>query len=472
MHRIGFLMFLAVLAGGLAWPQSSFAQDDKTLEERLDAIDVTDPDQLQEIAAWAMKNKNRKVRKEGRKLMKEVLELDEDHEAARASLGHVHVGKKWFKSKKAAEKAKFAMVAKEMKAKGYVKFKNGFIKKTDRRKWKKNWEKNDDLIWVSYEDVMRAKGYAKYEGEWLRVSKTDAKRAANHTRLTGEDILIVSSDHFIFHFQIPVKLVKRYTELVERLLDWFYEKFEFAALLEKDKLFNGNKPHIWGFSSQQQLLDWVTAYAEDYKFSKEMKEEFRKRPGGTLFWELSTVVNEKPEDMENGIIHQIAVMIFRHFIGKSVAPWMSEAVANLAEHELSREKIGVVTMSTGTKYDNNGGVADKKNFNTKDTPPQVKGLVKRADDLPIEQLSNLKLNSLNEDHLGQGYSHIEWAFNHDRAKLVEWLHYYRTSRFQNVPKKPEERNAYYIMQCLEKIYGWDGEEYMKNWRSYVKKNYR
>ena len=469
---------LALLAAFWALDLNAYGQDEVTPEEELEAkmeeIDVTDPDQLFEVALWAKAHKkSSKVRKEGRRLLREIIELDEDHEGARKELGFVYFNDKWM-SKKQKEKAEKKLRQKEMKEKGFIYFKKGWIKKADRRQWNNRWEKNDDGIWMSYEDVQRAKGYTFFKGAWLRLSDDDRKSMEHHRKMTGDDVLVVTTEHFVLHLDVPAKFAAKYQELVEQVYDWYVETFKVPAP-QRDMLFGGRRCHIWSFETAQQFQDWITTYAEEYDLDDDDKKQLRQRPSGYLISHkrLITTIAKKAEDKENPMIHHIGSMLVFWHTGNRHAPWLSEAMGHLVEHEHSSEKYGHTNCTTNSRYGGQGGVAQKQ-FNTKDSRPRTKSVVKAGDDRAVRELSMLGLNSLNGDDLAQGFSMTEWMYH---EKLDNMIRFLKSLRDFRVPKDIQGNDEKRRAACIEAGIkgGFEGmslDEFDQNWRKYVKKNYK
>ena len=456
-----FLTLVVALFGALVAPTPVIAQADGTteLEKKLDAIDLADADELCEVALWAMRHKDRKVRREGRKLMKEVLELDEEHEDARKALGHVRVGEKWYTSAKSAEKAKKKLLEVEMKENGFVKYKGGWIKPEDRRKWKRGkWKQDDNGVWKSEADVMREKGYVKYQGVWLKLSEQDRKLISEHRDLTGDDILIVTTKYFSLRLTVTPKFMEEYSKLVDDVYDWHAK--EFRLEVPGGRSLWPRTPHMWGFDNIQQFQDWLTNYKEDpYELTKESVKAFRENPGGWINTNpkqlVSTNTQKKDADIKNGLIHNVSHFIFTWQTLGQRRPWLSEAVANLTEHQFAGN--GLVSCSTLSRYGGNGGVAEKA-FNTKDGPAQVKALVRSGDFTPIDELAKKDLNSLNSDDLATGWSMVEWMFNRERDRFIVFINAIRENGNQ--------------AQAFAKAF--DGKtptEVQELWRQYVRKRY-
>ncbi len=451
------MLAVFLLAGGTAFAQTPQAE----LEKKIEACDFTDPEAIFDVASWAMSAKDSKVRKAGRKMMKEVLELDEDHEGARAKLGFVKVGEKWFTRSK-AKKARKALVKDKMLAQGFTWYKNGWIKKTLKRKWNNKWEKDGEDIWHSYEDVMRSKGYTLYKGSWLQMGEQDRARMEKHRKETGEDILISTSKHFVFHTSIPIKFFTKYVKLAEEVYDWYMETFDIPEARRAQ--FFGGRAHVWTFETTQQFQDWITVYSEYYQFTDEEKKGFRDRPAGHLIpnKRFMSVIAEQPENVENVLLHELGVMLQAYNLRGKDPAWMSEGFGHLVEEMFSGIKFGRVNMSTKAKYAGGGGIAGKE-YNTKDGRPQTKGLVKAGDDVPVDELSKKPLNALDKDNLAQGFSITEWLFNHNREQYLKLL---------NAMKGAKSRGLEAVRAGITNGFGTSVADFERTWRKYVKAKYK
>ena len=438
-------------------------------EAKMEETDFTDADAVFDLAKWAIANKkSSKVRKEGRRLMKEVLDLDEDHEGAREALGYRRLGDKWL-TKKQYQKEIKKVRSKEMKEKGYVAFKGGWIKAKDKRKYNSRWKKNDEDIWVSFEDQQRAKGLVNYKGTWLGLNAEDRKRMEHHREMTGDDILVASSQHFRLHMGIKPSEVKRYQELAEKVYDWYCEEFKLPQPPEA-MLWPGQSD-IWHFETQQEFHDWITTYSEVYNFSDEDKKRMREQPGGRYDpgRRLICVIEKRAADIENGMVHGIGQqMQVWHTRGMGgAAAWLNEAFGHLAEQEHSQIGFGNTNCSTRSRYADGGGVADKE-YNTKDGKHTCKSIVKAGDELPILELSKLNLNALNGENLSQGFGIVEWLYQTNREGLIKMLNAIRT-----VPAaggRPDGPTA--IEHGITKGLGMSIQDFEKAWRSWVKKKYK
>jgi hypothetical protein len=454
-------------------PQNTSGDPIAELEAKKAAIDLSDAEQLFEVAAWATKNLNDKVRAEGRKMMKEVLELDSSHEGAHTFFKHVKVGDTWYDSKEKAAKAQKEVAEKEMKAKGFLPHQGGWIKPEDKAKFGngKGWVKDENGCWMSEEDVHRARGEVTYQGEWLRVGPEDLKRMEKHKKITGEDMLICTTEHFVLHLAVPPKFMKMYAAKAEDIYNWFFAELHLPA--EAAATLWPRKAHIWSVPGEQQFQDWLTAYTEEYAITDEDKKHFRERPntnilGGKL---LAVIINrtKKAEDIDGQLCHIIAHFLLGWQTQGKASPWFNEGFANLVESLKTAEKVGTVSCSNRSRYGGQGDIADK-DFNTKDAPPRCKSLVKADEDLPVDELAKLELNALDGNSLSKGFSIIEWLYNKDRSKLTELINAIRAT---GGPEQGPDAEVAFFAKCIAAVFGGsDLLAFNQMWRDYVKKNYK
>ena len=475
--RLLFILLLSFFVAGAATP--SRAQDGgapaekqdaaKALEEKLAKIDLSNADQLFEVAVWATQQTDDKVRARGRSLLKEVLELDRDHEGAHQKLGHIKVDDAWFTSKSEADKALKEKRAKEMKEKGYVAHDGGWILPADKAKVGKGWKKDDDGIWRSEADIRGAKGEVLYQGEWLTMTPEDAKRMEKHKKLTGEDVLIVTTPHFVLHLSVPPKFMKQYSTLVEKIYAWFLKEFDVPA----DQNLWPQRAHIWSFLGVQQYQDWITAYSEEYKLSDEDKKHFRDHPGGWILSHKLLALNvnstKKAEDLENSIAHNVGHFLLTWYCGGKDGAWLREAFANLVEMLHTTEKIGQVSCSTLSRYGGKGDVAEKE-FNTKDCPSRCKAMVKADDDPPMEDVAKADLNALSGHHLSKGYSIIEMLYTKDHDKFIALINACRSTGLKN---QGPDGAVQQMVEIVAAVFGGiDLTGFDDKWRDFVRKNYK
>lgn len=132
-------------------------------EKRRAAIKGDDVDALMSLYAWA-KGENLKTQSTG--VLRDILKIDPDNEAARKLLGYVNVDGEWV-TEKEAEKLAADAEAKKMRAKGLVEYKGEWM--TPEEKEVKEHE---------------AKGEVLVDGEW--VNKRDMERAEKAAALKKE----------------------------------------------------------------------------------------------------------------------------------------------------------------------------------------------------------------------------------------------------------------------------------------------
>lgn len=474
VRTIPALLFVAFFAAGAVAqdPTTKPADPMATLEEKLNAIDLSNADQLFEVASWAVKQTNDKVRDRGRKFMREIIELDTSHEGARKFLGHVKVGDTWYDDKNKASAAIKAEREREMKEKGLVPFQGGWIKPEDKGKFDaKKWVKDSNDVWRSEEAMRREAGQVLYKGVWLTMSEDDRKRMESHRKKTGDDILVVSTQHFRLHLPVQPKSMERYAKLAEHIYDWFMKEFNIPE--ERRNALWPRPAHFWTFWTLQQYHDWITSYSEEYQLKDDTKDLFRRRPGG---WQLSgqllqlnVTESKKDEDIEDNFIHSIGHFLLAWYTNGQVNDWMMEAFANLLEEKFSAEKIGKVSCSTVGRYGGGGDIA-KKEFNTKDARPSVKQLVRAKEDPPLEEMSKADLNSLNGEMLSKGYSIVEWLYTKDHDKFLAFFQ--AAARHPRQQDSPDTRWAQMQAIVSDVFEGKDTNAFEELWRAHVLKTYK
>lgn len=106
--------------------------------------------------------------REGKKVLREIIKLDPDHKEARAASGHIYYDGEWFKSEKKLEAHKKEQLAKEAKAKGWVRYKDTWAHPDDIAKLQAGMVRDENGRWVSAEDHQRMKdGWVRHDLGWI-----------------------------------------------------------------------------------------------------------------------------------------------------------------------------------------------------------------------------------------------------------------------------------------------------------------
>jgi hypothetical protein len=109
-----------------------------------------------------------KLKREDRKVLRAILELDPDHKEAREASGHFFYDDQWFKTEKKykAHKAKKEEAA--AKANGLVKYKGGWVHPDDVAMLEAGMARDKDGNWVSAEELeFINKGFIRHDLMWI-----------------------------------------------------------------------------------------------------------------------------------------------------------------------------------------------------------------------------------------------------------------------------------------------------------------
>jgi len=437
---------------------------DETIDAKLEEIDTDDAEELAEVAKWAKGEKNK-----GWKVVAHMaLRADEDESTARELLGHILVGEKWYTTKKKAEAAMKVLAKETMKDAGYVLKSGRYLKKEDVRLYSKDRkafvEDTQEIegltvpVWRDKVTVMTEKGYTLMNGKWIKAgTPQDKSDIAKFKRLMGEDIWIVTTEHFrLYVMNVPPEEVNQYAELCEKTYDWFLEQMG----LDKDtQLFRNNKGHLWVFKDKTTSLEWFTHYRNQFslsdRFRKLMDGSGSVLSSGTLL--SIDVPNEGRQRVPHTLVNHAAHFCLRWYspgIGGGgpkgdPAYWVFESFGVTAEHAILGN--GVVVHSTLAKYGGDSGRADKR-FETKRADELAEGYAREGDD-EIAGIDKLELNSLSGDHIAKGYTILRWLMKEDIEKFRVWM---------------KERNRNRNLAALEKAFGWTPGEIDSKWRKKVR----
>ncbi|WP_145070643.1 hypothetical protein [Engelhardtia mirabilis] len=158
-------------------PAAFSAQDDDPVEvfERRYEAALGDEDALWSLYEWTG---TFGLEREGRKVLRALIKLDEDNARARGLLGHVKYDGKWYDSQAKADSAREKAEAKEAKAKGWVKFKDQWVDPAHVPFLERGLVQDGRGKWVSPEDLKRAEeGWVQQDYTWVAPDEMDKMRA-------------------------------------------------------------------------------------------------------------------------------------------------------------------------------------------------------------------------------------------------------------------------------------------------------
>ena len=172
---------VAAFGGALPTPVRAAVpavQDAKAeLEKKLAAIDKKDAEALFQLALWAEQNN---LKTDSKRLLRDVIKVNTDHEQARALLGYEKFNDKWL-TKREIEREKAKAEEAEMAAKGLKKWKDQWVPAEDFEKLEKGlvkYEGADGVKWVTPEQKERLeKGMELVDGVWLSKEDMEHHRA-------------------------------------------------------------------------------------------------------------------------------------------------------------------------------------------------------------------------------------------------------------------------------------------------------
>ena len=424
------------------------------LDEKVLEIDQFDPSALVEVAEWA---KDKKIRGWNLLCMK-ALELDDEHAGAHEMLGHSKVGDKWYTTEKSAREARKAAREEEMRDKGYLPYRGGWIQKEDKALADKDRDafvQDDDGLWRNKDEVMREQGYILVSGKWIRAGTPEDKASMESFKeKLGEDIWVITTKHFRLHVQqYPPEKVDEFGKLAEKAYDWF---LDFIGEAPDYNVFRGNKGNLYMLKDKNTALEWFKHFGpaaglNDQFFQLMSKGSGNVQSPGRL---VGIIVPRQDQGPEHLLVHDVGHFLIAWFSrGLDHTPaWLEEAFGHMAEHDLLDR--GEVTCTTATVYAAGGAVANKR-FTTRDAPTIAKGMARDPEpDYDFVKHNALDLNSLNGNHMTKGWTLIEWLRKLDQKKLVEWL---------------AKANTMTLEDALTEIFGWDptqlDKEWAKFWRS-------
>jgi tetratricopeptide (TPR) repeat protein len=170
--------------------------DEEILQQRLKKLKKDDSDALVELGGWAQ---TVGLKKEAQELFKKAIEIEPNHYFARTELGHRKLKGKWLTTDEYNKaiglvKHEGQWVTKEdaekLKA-GYVKYGGDWIKKEDLEMARKGYRKLGKK-WVTKDEFYKAKGFVKYKDKWVKPAQLEKIKKAEEARKRREKMLKLS----------------------------------------------------------------------------------------------------------------------------------------------------------------------------------------------------------------------------------------------------------------------------------------
>jgi hypothetical protein len=163
---------------------AAMRQENAEYEQRRKAAG-DDTGKLWDLYLWC---KQKKIDKEGRSTLRQILKLEPDHKEANEALGNVSYDGKWFPSQKKIDEYKKEQEQKQAKEKGLVKYKNDWVPAADLPFLEKGLVKNEKGEWVDAEAEKKIQeGWVKQDMEW--IAPTDKSHLEKSEWKCGDDWL-------------------------------------------------------------------------------------------------------------------------------------------------------------------------------------------------------------------------------------------------------------------------------------------
>ncbi|MCB9832073.1 MAG: hypothetical protein H6807_06310 [Planctomycetes bacterium] len=202
----------------------------KAIASRLEEVNEADPDALFAIAREALAD--RKTAKDGQRLLRRVLALDDQYPKVRELLGQVHALDRWFEDEKSAGKA----IDAHYKELGWSKTKGAWIGPEAEADFKAEPEDFmvDEGAWRPRLEVMKERGNLELRGNWYAPEEKDFVHYSEVVAARCELVLdgAQTGCSVVLHYK-GREHAKRLSAKLMAARDWFAETFRRPAAARK-----------------------------------------------------------------------------------------------------------------------------------------------------------------------------------------------------------------------------------------------
>lgn len=402
--------------------------------ERWKEVDRSDLVALEDLAAWCRENG---LSREARKVYREILKIEPDHEEARRVLGYVRVDGEW--------KTKRELQAERRKREAGSRKGSKSERSSGRRSDSEAPATDSEAIAAA---VRKAVSVVQDNAE------QDAKTAQELEDFFGQAFSVATSAHFSLRCQMPMPDVMKHVELAERLFAQCNELFgrELDAPLWR-------RP-FWMFHVRQKgtyndLIDWIDDNVRGLDANE--RKFFKEGGGGMKMPDVPLAAEvEGQTPFERSVSHWIGDTYMFWYTGGRAPAWLYEgfgAYVSFVEFGTNQ-----VTCQTNTKYANRVEVADKSS----DTAYQlicfdvIDGALDEPH--PFVELCRKKLNQLDYADLAKSWSILDFLSKEHREDFARFCAAHRTTGGDSEA-------------ALRNVFGWSCEELDERWADYVRENY-
>ncbi|MEZ6195789.1 MAG: hypothetical protein R3F20_08675 [Planctomycetota bacterium] len=233
--------------------------------ERLAAVKPGDTDAMMAVAEFAASEK--KLKGDAPRIALRVVGIQPEHAAARALLGHVKALGHWYRDRKTANEA----ITEKMTADGFVLVNDGWVpanREGEYRTAPDAWMLVDGYLWRNIDEVMKERGFVRWEGEWYPPEEKDLvaelERLKKRTDQTAHAARVGSVE--VYHVS-GRDVAREQAEHLMKARTWFCGVFRLEP--PKDNLLNAPIAKVYVLEDVAALGEFGKSYAEDYGMSEE-----------------------------------------------------------------------------------------------------------------------------------------------------------------------------------------------------------
>jgi hypothetical protein len=372
-------------------------------QDRKAALSSRDVNGRFELALFC---KQKKLSKEYKALLQEILKIAPGHDGANRELGRIQYQGRWF-TKKELEEFK-RLEQQEMESKGMVFY---------------------DGHWMTKDEAMQAQGYVNVDGEWLARSDADRLRAQrDFEKIFGVPLSITDSAHFSMRST-------RTEEENEYLLDIFEQGYEyFVELCEptpKEREFlDYYKLTIYLLNESSQLNTFIESdYIGRYKPPKNTRERYLGTTNFAYYFPIPLIVLTEGRhlkaggDRETALIGMVTVHLGQTFLrrikrGGALPGWAEAGIGHHFEGRLNEHAtISVVEFPWFEPYVEKW-IDEWETFarwNSKLLDPNIRN------GLPsLRELMEMDIEILRVDSLAKSWSLVTFLLEHRRKQFFNF----------------------------------------------------
>ena len=372
-----------------------------------------DLERLLETARWAAEEKS--LARDAERLWRRILALDPDEDEARRALGQIRLGGVWYADEKEGLGAWGKILAEE----GYVRAKEGFIKKNALAAFRRDpraFALDEERRWRPVEELMRERGMRLWQGEWyhaidegLLLSELEALDEAlgikaQAYRHRGNEIFVVGA-----RFQAE-KLAKKLTDARSWVL---------RNLAVTEKSFLDERAQFFCLADRAQYRAFLERYGKKHGRDAD-KVRFCLDLTGMSFGKLNRVTDQEQTAWDNSLVSGLAAALARYEAPEGfevpAAFWVAAAM-RAEEAVMGAIEVHFVAQS---RYDRASGPV--KGFaDVAEARRDLAEMRIRRQTRPLTELLTVDLNGLLPAHELQGYFFLGFLLETRReAFLAFW----------------------------------------------------